>query len=80
MHRRLSIRRSEGAIYDRLLEAQAQLSRGEQGTGKPMSCSASLLAKVAALRRPDMGALSNILGERRAERFGLAFLDILEGA
>ena len=69
--------RAEGAIYDRLLEAQAELARGD-GTGKPMSCSASLLAKIAALRTPDMTQISGILGERRAERFGPVFLDILE--
>jgi len=69
--------RSEGAIYDRLLEVQAELNRGD-GTGKPMSCSASLLAKVSAMRSPDMSALSALLGERRAERFGPAFLDILQ--
>jgi len=71
--------RAEGAIYDRLLEAQAELARGD-GSGKPMSCSASLLAKVAAMRRPDMDTLSGILGERRAERFGPVFLRILDDA
>ncbi|MCG6903543.1 MAG: DNA helicase RecQ [Rhodobacter sp.] len=71
--------RAEGAIYDRLLEVQAELARGD-GTGKMMSCSASLLAKVAAMRSPDMNALSDLLGDRRAERFGPAFLDILENA
>lgn len=70
--------RAEGAIYDRLLEAQARLARGDTGTGKPMSCSAAQLAKVAALRAPDMSALSGVLGERHAERFGAAFLDVLE--
>ena len=70
--------RNEGAIYDRLLSAQVELARGD-GTGKPMSCPASLLAKVATLRAPDMRALSDLLGERRAERFGPAFLDILQG-
>ena len=69
--------RSEAAIYDRLLEAQAELSRGD-GTGKVMSCNAALLAKVAALRTPDMSGLERLLGERRTERFGETFLDILE--
>ncbi|MBT8411666.1 MAG: DNA helicase RecQ, partial [Octadecabacter sp.] len=32
--------RNEGTIYDRLLEVQADLSRGPEGTDKPMSCSA----------------------------------------
>ncbi|MCP3972108.1 MAG: DNA helicase RecQ [Rhodobacteraceae bacterium] len=71
--------RTEGAVYDRLLEAQAELARGD-GTGKPMSCSASLLAKVASLHAPDMATLQQLLGERRAERFGPAFLDILQDA
>ncbi|NSX53206.1 DNA helicase RecQ [Parasulfitobacter algicola] len=70
--------RNEGAVYDRLLEVQAELARGPQGQDKPMSCSASLLAKVAQLRSHDLGALTRILGERRAERFGPAFLDVLK--
>ncbi|MDU8942454.1 DNA helicase RecQ [Ovoidimarina sediminis] len=69
--------RAEGAVYDRLLEAQASLLRGETGTEKPMSCSAALIARVAALGQPDETALERILGERRAERFGPAFLDVL---
>ena len=72
--------RNEGVIYDRLLEIQADLARGEAGTEKTMSCSASLLAKVAMLRQPDMGALSRLLGDRRAERFGSAFLEVLREA
>jgi ATP-dependent DNA helicase RecQ len=71
--------RSEGAIYDRLLEVQADLARGD-GTGKPMSCPASLLARVAALKSPNLETLSNLMGERRAERFGPAFLDVLNSA
>ena len=72
--------RGEGAIYDRLLQAQADLSRGDAGTDKPMSCSAAHLAKVAALRSPDLQSLASILGERRAERFGPVFLSILQDA
>ncbi|MDJ0627348.1 MAG: DNA helicase RecQ [Rhodobacter sp.] len=70
--------RSEGALYDRLLQAQAELARGEAGTGKPLSCSASLLAKIASLKSPDMDTLAGVLGERRTERFGPAFLSILQ--
>ncbi len=69
--------RSEAGLYDRLLEIQADLTRGEEGAGKPMSCSASLLAKVATLRQADMGALIRLLGQRRAERFGPAFLEAI---
>jgi ATP-dependent DNA helicase RecQ len=69
--------RDEGAIFDRLLAAQADLARGEDGAGKQMSCSASLLAKVAQARPRDIGGLTRLLGERHAERFGDAFLDVL---
>ncbi|MEL6597745.1 MAG: DNA helicase RecQ [Pseudomonadota bacterium] len=72
--------RNEGSIYDRLLEVQADLSRGPDGVDKPLTCSASLLAKVANTKPRDPSTLTRILGERRAERFGDAFLDILREA
>jgi ATP-dependent DNA helicase RecQ len=72
--------RSEGSVYDRLLEVQADLSRGEDGTGKPMTCSASLLAKVAQMRPRDMSTMERVLGAKYAERFGAAFLGVLSEA
>ena len=72
--------RDAGTVYDRLLEIQAELARGEGGTDKPLSCSASLLAKVAQMRNPDNIALEKLLGDKRAERFGPAFLDALREA
>lgn len=69
--------RNEGTVYDQLLEAQANLVRGECGTEKPMSCSASLLAKIAEVKPRDSVSISRILGKRRAERFGQAFLTII---
>ena len=72
--------RSAGSVYDQLLQVQADLARGAAGTDKPLSCSASLLAKVAQLRNADAGAVTRILGDRRAERFGPAFLDVLRDA
>ena len=69
--------RAAGAVYDRLLAAQAQLQRGADGTGKPMSCSASLLAKVAALGPDSRDQIDRLLGERLAERFGGAFAEVL---
>jgi len=69
--------RDEGAVYDRLLAAQAALQRGEDGAGKVMTCTASVLARVAQARPGDMGALTRLLGERHAERFGAAFLAVL---
>ena len=72
--------RAAGTVYDRLLEVQADLARGTDGTDKPMSCSASQLAKVAQLRPGDDSALERLLGDRKAERFGPAFLDVLRAA
>ena len=70
--------RTEGALYDRLLAVQADLNRGEDGAGKPMSCSASVLAKVAQLRGANLDSLKRLIGDRHAERFGDAFLAVLE--
>ena len=69
-----------GAIYDQLLAVQAELARGSDGTDKPLSCSASQLAKVAQLRGGDDATLERLLGDRKAERFGPAFLDVLRDA
>lgn len=72
--------RTAGTVYDRLLEVQADLARGTDGTDKPLSCSASQLAKVAQMRPVDGAALERLLGDRKAERFGPAFLDVLREA
>lgn len=72
--------RGAAEVYDTLLEVQAQLQHGECGTLRPLSCSASLLAKVAQMRAGDETGLTRLLGERRAERFAAAFLDVLRGA
>lgn len=71
--------RDEGALYDRLMEVQTTLNRGPHGVDKPMSCSASILAKVAQLRSADMDNLTRLIGDKYAERFGDAFLEVLEG-
>ncbi|MEW2918989.1 DNA helicase RecQ [Ruegeria sp. ANG10] len=72
--------REQGDIYDRLLEVQTQLSRGPDGIDKPLTCSASQLAKVAQLRPNDPRGMEQVLGDRRHERFGAAFLDVLRQA
>lgn len=74
--RRLAGRDTAG-VYDRLLEAQAELSRGPDGIDKPLTCSASQLAKVAQLQPDDERGLGRVLDDRRVERFGAAFLDVL---
>ena len=70
----------EGVLFDLLLEAQNKLKRGEKGLDKPLSCSTSLLVKVAQRRPSNIKEISDILGERRAERFGTAFLEIFNHA
>ncbi|GAA6160737.1 DNA helicase RecQ [Ruegeria sp. HU-ET01832] len=72
--------RDQGEIYDQLLAAQNDLTRGPDGIDKPLTCSASQLAKVAQLRPGDRRGLEQVLGDRRHERFGAAFLDVLEQA
>jgi ATP-dependent DNA helicase RecQ len=72
--------RDAGTLYDRLLQAQADLMRGDRGVDKPMSCSSALLARVAQQRPADMAGVERLLGARRAERFGAAFLDVLHNA
>jgi len=72
--------RDAGQLYDRLMEVQADLARGPEGMDKPLSCSASQLAKVAQLRPDDERGLERLLGDRKVERFGAAFLDVLREA
>jgi len=72
--------RPAGAVFDVLLQVQADLSRGQMGTDKPMSCSASLLAKVAEVKPDTSDGMQRILGDKRAERFGDAFLEVLRQA
>jgi len=69
--------RTEGTIYDRLLQVQADLARGPNGTDKPLSCSASLLAKVASAKPKDNIALERLIGAKYTERFGSAFLAVI---
>ena len=70
--------RQNGAVFDRLLAVQANLARGESGIEKPLSCSAGLLAKVAKLPGSNPAALKRLLGEKRHQRFGEAFLEVLQ--
>ncbi|SPH19666.1 ATP-dependent DNA helicase RecQ [Ascidiaceihabitans donghaensis] len=72
--------RDAGDVYDRLLEVQSQLARGADGIDKPLSCSASQLAKVAQMRPGDVQGLERLLGDKRSQRFGPAFLDVLRDA
>jgi ATP-dependent DNA helicase RecQ len=59
---------------------QADLARGDTGLDKPLSCSSSQLAKLADMRPTDRETVERLLGERRADRFAEAFLDVLRAA
>ncbi|MGV6849331.1 MAG: DNA helicase RecQ [Marinibacterium sp.] len=72
--------RDAGTVFDRLQEAQSRLLRGGDGTEKPLSCSTSELARVARMQGDDPAMLERLLGERKAARFGAAFLDVLREA
>ncbi len=69
----------EGAVFDRLAEVQLALSRGEDGTGKYLSCTHSTLRQIAERRPSTLAELQDIqgMGELTVERFGEAFLSVL---
>ncbi|WP_102223959.1 DNA helicase RecQ [Acidimangrovimonas sediminis] len=69
--------RDSADIFDRLMQAQLDLSRGTDGTEKPLACSRSLIAKLSEAHPRDAGTLARLLGERYNDRFGAAFLQIL---
>ncbi|MBU2963610.1 DNA helicase RecQ [Citreicella sp. C3M06] len=68
-----------GALFDRLQEAQLELARGEDGTGKPLSCSNATLRQIAERRPATLSELARIagMGEQKIDRFGQVFLDLL---
>jgi ATP-dependent DNA helicase RecQ len=76
--RRKLLGSAKGTLYDRLLSVQSELTRGETGAGKPMSCAAAHLAKLADQRPQTLAAVERILGEKHGERFGAAFLKVLQ--
>jgi ATP-dependent DNA helicase RecQ len=67
-----------GEVYDALMAAQADLTRGEDGTEKPLSCTASQLANLVEKRPARQDDLIRLLGDKRAERFGVAFWAVLQ--
>ena len=71
--------RPEGALFDRLAEIQLSLSRGEDGTGKYLTCTHSTLRAIAERRPSTLAELTGIsgMGEAKLERFGEAFLAVL---
>ncbi|OWJ75467.1 DNA helicase RecQ [Haematobacter genomosp. 1] len=67
-------------VFDRLAEVQRTLGRGEDGTEKPLSLTASALRRIAEARPRTLRDLDAVghLGPQKLDRFGAAFLEILE--
>ncbi|MCF3974154.1 DNA helicase RecQ [Paracoccus salsus] len=79
-HRRALAGRPEGALFDRLIDVQKRLARGEDGTEKPLSCSTAQLRRIAETHPADKAALARHLDAPRLDRFADAFLrEITEG-
>jgi ATP-dependent DNA helicase RecQ len=72
--------RDSGAVFDLLAEEQLRLARGEDGIGKHLSCTQSSLRKIAEARPSTLSDLDRVgaLGPQKIERFGPAFLEILQ--
>ncbi len=71
-----------GPLFDQLEEAQQQLSRGEDGTGKFLGCTQTTLRALAERRPRTLDEMARIpgMGAVKVERFGEAFLQILSDA
>jgi ATP-dependent DNA helicase RecQ len=72
--------RAEGGVFDRLEAAQRDLVRGEDGTGKYLTCASSTLRHIAERRPTSLAALERVPGmaPSKVERFGAAFLSVLD--
>ncbi|MEM8698945.1 MAG: DNA helicase RecQ [Pseudomonadota bacterium] len=72
----------EGPLFDALVETHATLTRGPYGTEKLLSCTKSTLAAIARERPRSRGSLAQVQGmdDQRVERFGPAFLTLIDAA
>jgi ATP-dependent DNA helicase RecQ len=77
--RKALVGRDAGALFDRLAEVQLTLSRGDDGTGKYLSCTHSTLRQIAERRPSTLGEMQAIqgMGNLKTDRFGTAFLEVL---
>ncbi len=72
---------SAAPLFDTLAAVQLRLARGEDGTGKHLSCTNSTLRQIAERRPSTLAELVHVqgMGEAKIERFGAAFLAVLGG-
>ena len=68
-----------GILFDQLQDAMRALEKGPHGLDKPLSCSTSILRRFAEQRPSTANVAVRILGEKRMERFGEVFLQIVNG-
>ncbi|MEM7177556.1 MAG: DNA helicase RecQ [Pseudomonadota bacterium] len=71
-----------GALFDALLATHATLTRGPDGLDKYLTLQKTTLAEVARQRPQSIQALARIrgMGDQKAERFGPAFLTVIQAA
>ncbi|MCE5973709.1 DNA helicase RecQ [Sinirhodobacter sp. WL0062] len=72
--------REEGALFDRLAQAQLELAHGDHGNDRYLSCTQSTLRKIAEVKPRSRSDLARIagMGEAKVERFAAAFLALIE--
>ncbi|MEZ5882545.1 MAG: DNA helicase RecQ [Paracoccaceae bacterium] len=71
--------RAAGSLFDRLLDTQQQLARGDDGTGRLLSCSPATLRRIAEARprsRAELERLTGLTGPK-LDRFADAFLAVI---
>lgn len=80
--RRALAGRDAGDVFDRLMEVQQDLMRGDDGTGKYLSITHSTLRKIAERKPGSLSDMARIagMGDKQVDRFGEAFLDVLQKA
>ena len=80
--RRALAGRDAGDVFDRLMEVQQDLMRGDDGTGKYLSVTHSTLRKIAERKPTSLHDISRIagMGDKQVDRFAEAFLEVLREA
>ena len=78
--RRKMAGRMAGDIFDQLMVRQQELERGIFKDKKPLICSTATLRNIVQLRPKSIDQLAQITGmnSARTERFGVAFMKILQ--
>lgn len=70
--------RGEGDLLDQLLAVERDLARGENGLDTYLQCGTQLLARLIARHPRDLAGIEAVIGAPKAERFGAAFLALLD--